>query len=423
MEERAKPLLQRLVEDHCGKTLEVLYYVTPACSSGGGGGEEKEACVCRVKDNGSDRAAAPTTSSVILRLHAPVCATGKGGGNATGAGEVGPKADGGESGEGAKLWDFLEELRVGSGDAERWSVARPGAPSSTATEREIALLPLTDASLCEVLSSHEEQTMDSFAGGDTSTAAPPSRGSYYLHPNILTPLAFFEARGGHVLSVYSHAGTSLSSALKYSTPGFLSWATVGLMIYQIAQLVKFCHERGLYFGDLSTSKVFVNDQALVFALVDYRKVCGATSAPQDGERGAPGRSSEAVRELSDGFKAWRLGAMSNFDYLMMLNSACGRERGNLDFYPVLPWVIDMMADPSADEDVDGGDGDGGTWRDLTKTKWRLAKGDLQLDMTYISSLPPHHVSDEALSELTVCVYLARRLQKTVLTNVVRAGEW
>ena len=188
MEERAKPLLQRLVEDHCGKTLEVLYYVTPACSSGGG--EEKEACVCRVKDNGSDRAAAPTTSSVILRLHAPVCATGKSGGNATGASEVGPKSDGGESGEGAKLWDFLEELRVGSGNAERWSAARPGAPSSTATEREIALLPLTDASLCEVLSSHEEQTMDSFAGGDGgggiggSVKVPPQHRRVYSRAQV-----------------------------------------------------------------------------------------------------------------------------------------------------------------------------------------------------------------------------------------------
>jgi hypothetical protein len=44
------------------------------------------------------------------------------------------------------------------------------------------------------------------------------------------------------------------------------------------------------------------------------------------------------------------------------------------------------------------------WRDLRKTKWRLAKGDEQLQVTYASSQPPHHISDEALSELAVCIY-------------------
>lgn len=54
---------------------------------------------------------------------------------------------------------------------------------------------------------------------------------------------------------------------------------------------------------------------------------------------------------------------------------------------------------------------GRNWRDLTKTKYRLTKGDRQLDMTYdvsnCSDQIPHHVSD-ALSDITCYVYLARR---------------
>lgn len=67
-----------------------------------------------------------------------------------------------------------------------------------------------------------------------------------------------------------------------------------------------------------------------------------------------------------------------------------------------------------DENSDAG------WRDLTKSKWRLAKGDEQLDFTYSSSEVPHHVSDECLSELAVCSYKARRLPLSVLRSAVRS---
>jgi hypothetical protein len=107
------------------------------------------------------------------------------------------------------------------------------------------------------------------------------------------------------------------------------------------------------------------------------------------------------------------------------------------------------------------------WRDLTRSQHRIAKGDAQLDMTFALSgggypggaqpgapaaprsgaaghggggaaggpggvgagagtaaaaaAAPHHVSDEPLSELSLCICLARRLPVQVLTRAVRSA--
>lgn len=50
------------------------------------------------------------------------------------------------------------------------------------------------------------------------------------------------------------------------------------------------------------------------------------------------------------------------------------------------------------------------WRDLTKSKYRLNKGDVQLDLMFapsgVANMSPHHVSD-ALSEITYYLYMVR----------------
>ena len=54
--------------------------------------------------------------------------------------------------------------------------------------------------------------------------------------------------------------------------------------------------------------------------------------------------------------------ISNFDYLMLLNSASGRTTQDISQYPVFPWVI---ADYTS-ESLDLENPRSGTFRDLTK---------------------------------------------------------
>lgn len=69
-----------------------------------------------------------------------------------------------------------------------------------------------------------------------------------------------------------------------------------------------------------------------------------------------------------------------------------------------------------------------SFRNLTKSKYRLNKGDTQLDLTFDSSNPesvmnhpnqtPFHVSD-FLSDITYYVYVARKSPRDVLCRMVR----
>lgn len=124
--------------------------------------------------------------------------------------------------------------------------------------------------------------------------------------------------------------------------------------------------------------------------------------------------------LCEAIQKWRTGELSNFDYLMLLNQHAGRVIGDPNNHPIFPWVMDFTHKDSG-------------YRDLTKSKYRLNKGDRQLDFTYISaqeelrrgqdheSLVAHHIGDIS-SDVTYYVYLARKTPKELLCSRVRP-QW
>ena len=97
---------------------------------------------------------------------------------------------------------------------------------------------------------------------------------------------------------------------------------------------------------------------------------------------------------------WVNGKISNFEYILAINAAAGRNMLDPAHHPVLPWVTDFTSEFKSGSDVS-------MLRDLTKSKFRLSKGDCQLETTFEHSNPPHHIP-EILSELTYYIYMARR---------------
>jgi hypothetical protein len=121
-------------------------------------------------------------------------------------------------------------------------------------------------------------------------------------------------------------------------------------------------------------------------------------------------SSTLAREEEDSFLEhltvrWCNRRVSNFEYLMALNEAAGRKMGDSTYHPVLPWISDFQRQ-------------GGGWRDFSKSKFRLKKGDKQLDETYSFQQPPHHIT-ENLSDITYYTYMSRRTPVQVLKQIVR----
>ncbi|ONM31865.1 Protein GFS12 [Zea mays] len=246
------------------------------------------------------------------------------------------------------------------------------------------------------------------------------------HPNILPVLGILETSDCCYM-LQPKAPYTLENIMHYSPEAFCSDWHIRFLVYQIISAVAYLHDLGVHHGNLRPSKILMSDSLWPYLSISdtcpvkhswgvANHKCSPNSCcfMEDCSSKAiySGFKLQSSLDWHSHFKQWWKGELSNYEYLLVLNKLAGRRWGDPGFHTVMPWVIDFTGIP--DESSDNG------WRDLTKSKWRLAKGDEQLDFTYSSSEVPHHVSDECLSELAVCSYKARRLPKTILRSAVRS---
>lgn len=249
---------------------------------------------------------------------------------------------------------------------------------------------------------------------------------YDAHPNVYPITGCIETTTHYVL-VYGHyLANTLADCITYS-PAILdkSFNKPLFIIYQLLQLIKALHDRGLFLGNIGLDDIFIDDnlwiqimpQLNLNILQSTEHLIDAQSTQLINLANMSNVSLSTDREirwsLKDYCTMWCNGQLSNFDYLSVLNSLSGRRIGDPSFHHIMPWVTDFISRG------------GLNWRDLTKSKYRLNKGDTQLDLMFVPppndtmrSMISHHVSD-VLSEITYYVYMARRTPKSVLCKHVR----
>ncbi|KAF5285879.1 hypothetical protein FQA39_LY04340 [Lamprigera yunnana] len=257
---------------------------------------------------------------------------------------------------------------------------------------------------------------------------------YEPHMNILPAACGVETLNAIFLVHIPFLPHNLNDCITFS-PSILDkcFSKPLFIIYQLLQSLKALHDRSLTLGDITLSDIYLTEDLWIqifpqlasnlhlqdankqdtkkTVIVDCRKVghkfdtnlrCVSCRIKTYDKVQLTNENLEELCHL------WIDGQISNFTYLSALNKLSGRKLGDPHCHYVYPWVTDFSSRC------------GKNWRDLKKSKYRLNKGDRQLDLTFESSQTqvPHHVSD-VLSPITYYVYMSRRTPQSVLCKNVR----
>lgn len=344
----------------------------------------------------------------------------------------------------------------------------PSTASSSGGKRHVHLLP-RHPNLLPIEEWIQPAPVPAAAAASSSPARPSAASSaHQLHfasvPLSLHSLLRFYQRPGLLASMSSSPSTLSASSV-------FSAAQTRFMLYQLLHCLTWLHEEcGVSHGELTpenlritltNGKVWIMLGGLRFEMPE-----AGSTAQQLHQQRRPRRSSAAHRPRVERLISpllppadslcfqWWSGALSNMQYILALNALAGRTpfgagsgagngaesagagpfSGDVAFHPIVPWVVDFTATDAAVAAAKSSAVAASAapfslssslpsllvYRDLRKSKYRLKKGDEQLDFQFTNSTPhrPYHIT-ECLSDITFFVYRARITQLSVLRRTVR----
>ncbi|XP_023248259.1 WD repeat-containing protein 81 [Copidosoma floridanum] len=233
------------------------------------------------------------------------------------------------------------------------------------------------------------------------------------HCNLLPAVLTIETESAFVIFYEQTAKYSLRECVTYSPSAIsASYAKPLFLTFQLLRLSRDLHDCGLLLGEVTLSDVLVMNNLNIQVLPNIEDNIYLLQKSSDSEcikvKEKSSTKSDKNLNISALCEMWVHGRLSNFDYLTALNDLAGRRYGDPSCHHVMPWVTDFTSRC------------GGNWRDFAKSKFRLNKGDRQLDLTFDSETTGvgYHVSD-VLSEITYYVYLSRRYSRSILCKHVR----
>lgn len=175
-------------------------------------------------------------------------------------------------------------------------------------------------------------------------------GPFESHPNLYPITALIETNSHFLLIFGNFIEHTLNDCITYSPAICDKTHNKPLfIIYQLWQLMKTLHDRGLLLGNIGLDDIFVTEN-LWLQVIPQIDLNILQSTKENIDIGTPNENSaqrkftteafidELTYSLKDYCEMWCNGQISNFNYLTILNTMSGRRLDDPSFHHIFPWV-------------------------------------------------------------------------------------